>query len=397
MLRLYEGCVEFEGGEVQFFWVGEETHELGTLVSASSSSGNGNGSALEQQQRRRNNDREAGLDSVVRMGSWCNNVTQIDKAAVGIYRRKRFDVWSLIYRGKEVNKWRGGAVRRIVFECERDQDNVAGEEGSRDQLVEPAIVEEEHGAEDGDRDGAGNGQGNKDNVAADDDQSSPEQEPAQAHENETEGGPEPETDAGGEAESRTNNSDRTSPDRRTRASSAATVNFPAHRSPLDLVDIAVELHGTYTTRAQANRAALSTFLELAKPKNSRIEDHHHYKYEVKPGMTERFEEGGYGESNCTTPAIIEWDAPMGGVYRWEFLRLVVQVVESELRGPVDLGDMVQVVEGGNEISAQDGEVNGVGSMEATTGKRQAQPVLRTEPVVAPLTPMEDGEVVSEEE
>ncbi|KAK4239618.1 hypothetical protein C8A03DRAFT_14017 [Achaetomium macrosporum] len=206
------------------------------------------------------------------------------------------------------------------------------------------------------------------------------------------GGAEPKPDAG-ETGSETG-SDRSSPypGPRTRASSVSTVNFSSHMSPLDLLDIATELHGTYTTLVQANRAALSTFLELAKPKNSRIEDHHHYQYEVKPGMTEAFEEGGYDERNCTTPAVFEWDAPMGGMYRWEFLRLVVEVVESELKGPVDLGDMV-AEEG--EVNA-DVDIDGGGYGEATRNN-PTEAVLRSKPVAALPSPVEEGEVFSEEE
>jgi hypothetical protein len=143
---------------------------------------------------------------------------------------------------------------------------------------------------------------------------------------------------------------------RTCESSTSTVDFPKHTNPLAL-NTATKLHGTFTTLSLANRAALSTFLELAKPRNGRIEDNHHYIYTVKPEMIDAFDEAGCGEGNCMVE--LEWDPPMGPRYRWEFQRLVVEVVVSELKGPVDLGDMVVELEGGGEDGGG-GEVSGAG-------------------------------------
>jgi hypothetical protein len=154
-------------------------------------------------------------------------------------------------------------------------------------------------------------------------------------------------------------------------SSTATLTFPPYVSPLDVVDIELKLHGTYTTIHHANRAALATFLELAKPKNSSIEDNHHYKYDLKPGITESFEENGMGERNCTTVAEIPWDPPRGKQYRWDFLRLEVEVIESELKGPVDIGDMV--VEGGGDNGQEEGGPDGV-----VSGVTQQQNSVREE-------------------
>jgi hypothetical protein len=169
------------------------------------------------------------------------------------------------------------------------------------------------------------------------------------------------------------NTDNANDNTRTRrsqsVSSTTTLAFPPQTSALDQITITSKLHGTYTTRLQANRAALSTFFNLAKPKNSAMEDNHYYRYELKPGMTALFEEGGYGRQDCANPAWIEWDTPGARQYRWDFLRVEVEVVESELKGPVDIGDMVvEGGEGGNVDGGGDGDrANGVGEEKGGNG------------------------------
>jgi hypothetical protein len=110
----------------------------------------------------------------------------------------------------------------------------------------------------------------------------------------------------------------------------------------------------------ANRAALATFLSLAKPQNAAIEDNHHYQYFLRPDMTGQFEKAGLGVPGCAIAAEFEWDPPGGRPYRWGFLRLQVEVLESTLEGPVEIGDMVVEVEGGGGETPSGGEINGGG-------------------------------------
>ncbi|SPQ22911.1 e3e7478d-bfad-42c4-aa0f-79cce413870b [Thermothielavioides terrestris] len=151
---------------------------------------------------------------------------------------------------------------------------------------------------------------------------------------------------------------------------------------LDQLDIQTALHSSYTTLAQANRAALATFLDLARPKNMAMEDHHHYRYFVEPDATARFEAGGFGASTCAEPARIEWDPP-AKKYRWPFVRLVVEVAASELRGPVEIGDMV--VEGPK--GGGDGEGVGIG---VGGGGRGGQRVGRANQAVVSSRTVDDA-------
>ncbi|KAK4123357.1 hypothetical protein N657DRAFT_681461 [Parathielavia appendiculata] len=82
------------------------------------------------------------------------------------------------------------------------------------------------------------------------------------------------------------------------------------------------------------------FLNLARPLNSAMEDNNYHRYYVKDHYEEQFEQAGLGRSDCTAAAEIEWNPPTGKQYRWGFLRLEVEVVVTELEGPVDLGDLI---------------------------------------------------------
>ena len=94
------------------------------------------------------------------------------------------------------------------------------------------------------------------------------------------------------------------------------------------------LHASYTTAPEANNAALGVFIDLAKPRNARIEDHHFYKHFLTPEMICLFDEDHAKDPD--TPNTLVWEASADG-HKWWFLHLTVQVVESELEGVVDLG------------------------------------------------------------
>ncbi|KAM7193627.1 hypothetical protein V8F33_007720 [Rhypophila sp. PSN 637] len=67
-------------------------------------------------------------------------------------------------------------------------------------------------------------------------------------------------------------------------------------------------HGSYTTPRVANEAALATILDLAKPKNARIEDHHFYKHHLVPELTNQFWEAQTRGGGPDVPVTIQWDA-----------------------------------------------------------------------------------------
>lgn len=450
---LYEGKITFDNGDVQFAWVTEEERYLGDCGGAGAG---------------------RGPSEIVKTGGY----VRVDKIGVGVYRRKRFDVWSRVFVGREVRRERGGKGQRVVFECGGDQGG-DGEGEHGDERNESEVGEENDGAEkkgadeaEGDEDmveiegGTENPDGNGEEreitsgdenrgeektgegIGGDDgmegekadenrtpgednnanntniqplilhsaqqtvEETGPQaQEKGEAEDEEEEEEVEPKrpepvaaTEDGNEIDEETSGDDSDGENSRSHrassVSSTTTVTFPPFVSPLDVVDIKLTLHGTYTTISLANRAALATFLELAKPKNSSIEDNHHYQYELKPGITSSFEENGMGERNCTTVAEIPWDPPMGKQHRWEFLRLEVEVIESELKGPVDIGDMV--VEGGGDEGQEErasDEVNSV-TRQNKAGEETAgeMGVNVRRPARALPSPLEESEgEISEEE
>jgi len=133
------------------------------------------------------------------------------------------------------------------------------------------------------------------------------------------------------------------------------------------VSYKVELHGAYTCFRMANKAALRTFLELAKPENSRVEDNLHYQYDIRPNYIDSFQEAVRNEDALVE---IEWEPPVGS-YKWAFDMMKVWVEQSELKGPVDIGDLVvdedqAVVEGADEMgcAGADAETSAGADMEA---------------------------------
>ncbi len=129
---------------------------------------------------------------------------------------------------------------------------------------------------------------------------------------------------------------------------------------------------------------MSAFLELTKPKNRSIEDNNYYLHKVKPESTEQFEETGQGERDCAAMVLIEWEPPMGPRYQWGFMKVEVEVVKSELQGPLDIGDLV--VKGGGKGAKKGGEVVG--------GRRE---VRARSPVGALPSPLEELEEEPEPE
>jgi hypothetical protein len=108
-------------------------------------------------------------------------------------------------------------------------------------------------------------------------------------------------------------------------------------------------HGAYLSRRDANREALKTFLSLANPGNARLEDNLTYQRDVRPYFIDRFRETEKQEAikdkQGTVPqtegwlASLEFEPPSGGECRFPYLMLSVWVARTELKGPVDLGDM----------------------------------------------------------
>ncbi|KAL2156360.1 hypothetical protein VTH82DRAFT_1105 [Thermothelomyces myriococcoides] len=273
---LYEGRVSYANGEVQFFWVGEEVRDVG-------------GSGLT-----------SGLGQV-----------RVDREAAASYVRKRFDVWSrVVYlekRGEEQaesGQKRGqGRGQKLVFECAGDE----GGEGSTSEKTKGTSAEE-------------NGM---DGMEKGGEERSVEDVATSGNDNEHDNDAEPDCAC-----------------RSPSVSSTATVTFLPYTTPLDLIETETRLEGSYTTLYLANQAALAAFLELARPRNRGIDDHHHYQHSVRPEMVARFKEHGLGKPGCTSTAELEFEPPAWRPFRWGFLKLVVEVVQSELRGPVDIGDMV---------------------------------------------------------
>ncbi len=311
--ELFEGRVRFKNGEVQYFWVDVEVVRLGVAVEKA----------------------KGGL--------------RVDREGAEVYRQRRFDVWARVWcseEGREGQRGQGG--QRIVFDC--------GVEGEG---------EESHGG----KGAAGESGGNGDGVAENGDGSGHGRgdENREAGEAEVELGPEHAEDRDGQDndddgnDKNGDNSTSSAPS----VSSTATLPVPALSTSLrDRLEITHHHRGSYTTLQHANRAAFSAFLELAKPKNCSIEDNHHYIHSVEPEYTELFEETDAVERDCTATVHLEWEPPVGPRHRWGFVKLEVEVVHSELQGPIDIGNLV--VRGGGR-GAQKGGDGGNGVVRQNNG------------------------------
>jgi hypothetical protein len=361
-----------------------------------------------------------------------------------VYTRKRYDVWSMAYYLKGDEKVKGGG-QSVVFDCgdgsggddgRREgnpggpaedsegglEDEVGGgrpseqvgegaeDDGERGMAVAGADEEVESGGDDeeGDngaatREGTGDGPEEQRDTDTNEQQSIPELPPAKESEDQAPAqaevtgedtrakGIQPDNGSGGgggddddddsDDDDEDDGPEPEDPPLRPSPSPSPPALTP-YKPLLDQLDIQTALHSSYTTLAQANRAALATFLDLARPKNMAMEDHHHYRYFVEPDATARFEAGGFGASTCAEPARIEWDPP-AKKYRWPFVRLVVEVAASELRGPVEIGDMV--VEGPK--GGGDGEGVGIG---VGGGGRGGQRVGRANQAVVSSRTVDDA-------
>ncbi|KAK3333210.1 hypothetical protein B0T19DRAFT_119638 [Cercophora scortea] len=244
---LFDRSLGFDNGDVQHFWVAEELIDPSKVT---------------------NSWRTAGKS------------LQVDPELVNVYRRQRFDVWSVRISRKEtieVGDQLMQGQRAIVIDCTEESDrdleiNDTGDEGEQKSQAD--------------------GQTDRENTVESD----------------------------------------------TSFRSDTARGFPHYENPLDLIaDPRIQLHGTFTTRSQANAHALATFLDLARPRNGRIEDHAYFENTLKPEMTDNFNEETAADPTGTLD--FEWEPPLG-VYKWEFLKLIVSVKESTLEGPIDIGDMV---------------------------------------------------------
>ena len=234
--ELFEGRVRFRDGEVQYFWVEVEVVRLGAAVEKA----------------------KGGL--------------RVDREGAEVYRQRRFDVWARVWcsaERKEGQRRQGG--QRLVFECGGDGSESVGVgecegEGERKEGDGEEGVgdngkggEGEGGGEDGEenRDGKGDENGEAGEAEVELDSENAENGDDQNEDNNNNNG------NGKDSDNRTS--------RASSVSSTATLPTPApSTSPRDKPEITHNHRGTYTTLLHANRAALSTFLELAKPKNCSI-------------------------------------------------------------------------------------------------------------------------------
>ncbi|KAK0753225.1 hypothetical protein B0T18DRAFT_396298 [Schizothecium vesticola] len=106
---------------------------------------------------------------------------------------------------------------------------------------------------------------------------------------------------------------------------------------LDSTESIVDFHGCFSNETDAKKHALATFLDLAKPAPTQPdEDKHYFEYTVVPyyqdTISDAIERGVKWDPN------IEWEPETK--YKWNFFRLTVKVVETELQGPIDPSDLV---------------------------------------------------------
>ncbi|KAH6636301.1 hypothetical protein F5144DRAFT_546427 [Chaetomium tenue] len=274
---LYTGRVTYLANAMQLFWVATETRDLGGAVMAGVAA------------------RDMG-----RAGGYSN--LRVDRAGVQVYTRRS--------AGEETGDEDGG-------EAGDGEEAGNGEDSPRGNENEKGVESDEPGAA-----GTGGSNGGHDNTTESatilpSPSTGPEPNAQNPAVGTTQKGHQQRNQA--EAESDSDTSD----DSDDEAENNATTNLPpppppnppTPPHPLANLHTTTTLHTTHTTLPSANRAALTTFLRLARPTNRAIEDHHHYRYEVEPDMTARFAEAGLGDEGCTAAAELEWDPPCWW-WRW---------------------------------------------------------------------------------
>ncbi|KAH6849962.1 hypothetical protein B0I37DRAFT_444065 [Chaetomium sp. MPI-CAGE-AT-0009] len=266
---LYSGRVTFANNTTQLFWVGTETRDLAAGAVA-----------------------PVAARDMARAGGFSNLNLRVDRAGVAL---------------GDAGEENGEGDEDGDEEVGNGEDSVSGNgDAKRVEAVEGA----------GDDTTGDNGDKNQTEPALEKAAISPSTPPEPNNQN-----PEHDTtqekhkqrnDPDDESDSETDNEpDNTSPT--TPTPNPPPTPLPPHTTttttPLDHLTTRTTLHTTHTTLPAANRAALSTFLALARPANSAIEDHHHYRYAVEPEMAARFAEAGMGDADCVSPAELEWDPP----------------------------------------------------------------------------------------
>lgn len=317
---LYDGVLGYSDGDVQHFWVVEEVTDLTKIT---------------------NQWKEAG------------KTMRLDQERAKVYSRKRYDVWSVVvYPPDRQDTAESGKEQVLAVDCggEGDEDGKTEEahDGDEDGGEDDEMEETRNGEKDGDEDeemeeahydddsgkedvGGSRSPASSDTLIGQEPTNTEKQHPEASSEtaslNQTSNNPMVSTGVNTDLTSITTtttpNKPPTKKDHTTKFNPFTIISHPK-----------VTLHASHTTASAANKAALAMFLELCKPRNARIEDHHYYKHFIAPEMTEMFDEDYARDPEG--PVRLIWEASDSG-FKWWFLYLEVKVVESELVGVVDLG------------------------------------------------------------
>ncbi|KAL2271439.1 hypothetical protein VTJ83DRAFT_810 [Remersonia thermophila] len=319
--RFYAGRIDHANGKIQIVWVAEEVRDLGCFAMP----------ATAAAKPSRGGKRGGG--GGVAAASQANKRVKIDKDGARIYTRKRYDAWATVYYGP----YGPGAHRR------------------RNYAHQARTFEED------DNSSSNNG----DTTAGDAEDGAEETTPSSSSPTTTTAttGPEistPDTSIPNSSISSTSISDAT-PSRPPPANND-NVNVNDNDDDDDAPEWSRKLHGTYTTLRDANRAALGAFLDLARPRSAYVDDVNAFRERTCPEAKRRFRSEGFGRPGCAAPAQIEMDVGPEDRDRWGFRKVVVEVAVSDLRGPVELGDMVVEDEEDerNQEEKEEDEEEGVG-------------------------------------
>ncbi|KAL1836151.1 hypothetical protein VTJ49DRAFT_5527 [Mycothermus thermophilus] len=329
--RFYAGRIDYSNGEIHIVWVTEEVRDVGCFMIPAAEAA-----------KPRQAGKKGGGSAVV--ASRAKRV-KIDKDGARIYTRKRYDVWATVYYGPGRGRRRRNYSHQVLtFE----EDNNGGATAGVDEPGNGRSGEAE------DEDERAEAVAERDQLMLDD----------------AEGGTVATTPSSTVADSPTDASapSPSTPGTSVPDTSASSTSVPGnslHRQPPaddddDLPEWSRKLCGTYTTLPAANQAALKEFLELARPRNAYIDDVTRFRGQICPKAKEDFRADGLGKPGCTRAAHIEMDLEAEDWDRWGFRKVVVEVVASDLQGPVELGDMVveEEEDGGDEGGEEEGEDEG---------------------------------------
>ncbi|KAK0732879.1 hypothetical protein B0T21DRAFT_413030 [Apiosordaria backusii] len=269
------------------------------------------------------------------------------------YDRKKYDVWSVVVVKRE-DPEAMKVERKIVFECQGEQEDEQGVSEAEEQVEVNTEVQEVEAEVEVEMDAEGDTEMGGENITAETSaETAGESQLAGTTQAATETQPKKDLpwwhhDYYADSDDDENDDDNaedntTSPAEKYPYNPPPPIIIPQGTNALDLLSITPTHHSSYTRPNLANIAALEVFLSLTEPKNNYMDDNIHYNFVLKPPQEFEFEKAGLDNAMTRQLFNVIWRPPGNtntAKYKWEFEEVRVWVEEGKLEGPIDLSDFV---------------------------------------------------------